>query len=483
MRSPQTCRRRARPVARELAPLFWCLPWVFALACQDSGASVEADAASVFTAPDAAVLEADAARADGGPVDAGVVDAAADAAPMDARADAAPDAGPDATPDAELAPIGGAFLWRGLQHEWLRRVAGFRIPHRISKLDSYIDAETFEARSGQATFNFGQATGVDGNYMRPIGSFASVSARGLQVVRGSVLAEWIDTSDGAEHPQARSDEALRFQVDLAEDFDAHAVVLRGIRLESHCDPANQPADEPCNSNGLWPFRMHFEVGPCEVQGRSLDCGALIRIHRAWTPNRGGLPPIEIKPFNHRLDFEVELFWTALAGPSQVFAAHRGAPISVPGRARDEAPVVGQAELSGVDGGLYPAGLIAPVAFGFEFTRTGDADRFQHLGRYIGALHFDLRDEAYDADTGVLGYRHTSRVWVPDTVAATDVVYTHQGSLLQFADPLAAGPHRRAQGSLCSNSSDQAPAFSRWTQCGEADKGPERAAHAVEIEAP
>ena len=412
-----------------------------------------------------------------GDVDAdahGDADADADVdADADADADVDADVEVDADETAEVGPQ-ALFLWRGFRHEWLRTVLGFRIPHRISKLSSLVDGGGLgDDGGGESLFTMGQSTGVDGNYMRPVGRWSLVVSPGLEVRHGEVTLQWTDDADDGEYPQARSTFNETITVDLASApvaVEAAEVVLRGLRLDMECDPALQPPDNPCNSDGMWPFRLVARIEPCALEGEQLACPLVVEIFRAWTPNNGGLPGIAEKPFNDRLTFDLDVAWTAVAGPSALFAATRGEPVVGEGPARQDEPITGSSVVAGEPG--MRLGVVALTGLGFTFLRTGDGESRQHLGRYIGALSFGVAGEGYDPEAGELTVGHTSQVWIPDTVVETDVRYELDPALLQFSHEEAwSRIGGEADGWICANSSDEAPFFSLWERCGTDGFGP------------
>lgn len=413
-------------------------------------------------------------------------DAAADAAPLDAAdaqapVDAADEGGLTLSPTPH-----GAYLWQGLEHEWLRTVVGFRVPHRVSRLGSAIDGEAFEAPqdapwSSRATFRFGQDTGVDGNYMKPVGHFAALFHEQLWVDRGEVRFTGTDDGDGAAYPKAKTSLAGAIELDLRYPADAAVAVLRGVRLETACDPAKQPSGEPCNSDGMWPYKLELRLGACVVAGTRVTCPVSVKIERAWTPNLGGLPPLEQKPFNDRLDYSVALSYSVLSGPAAALKVTRGG-VASSGKGRDDAPKTGTVTLAGAGAGAYPHGLVAMTGFGFELSKSEAGDKYQHLGRYLGALRFRVRDVGYDAAKGEATFEHTEQVWLPDTVEDTAVAYAMDVAMLQLGPGSGVSTGGRASGSLCANSKS-APFFSAWSQCGDADKGPERVEDSASVTAP
>ena len=382
----------------------------------------------------------------------------------------------------------GAFVWQGFDHEWLRTALGFRLPHRISKLDSYIADEHHGGEapwSASARFHFGQATGVDGNYMRPTGYYAAIASPRLRAFRRTLRLEWTDEIEGDLVPHAES-RASGEVVVAADEIDHDAAIgglLRGFSLTTRCDPAKQPPELPRNSDGMWPYVFRIGVGEHRLEAGELRIPVQVEIHRGWTPMKGGVPGIEEKPLNRRLDFDLAVHVTVLTGPPDTLAIHRGEPVIATGRARDVGGRISRTTIVGDGMGRYRHHAIGVTSFGFELPARSEKPRHQHRGRYIGGLRFRARPAGYDADTGLAAVDHAMRVWVPRTVVPTDVRYEMQSALVQLgADATAVAP-RVAGTSLCSNSAAEAPFFSRWNRCGSDLTGPERDVDSVAIVAP
>ncbi|KAL3912393.1 MAG: hypothetical protein SGILL_006901 [Bacillariaceae sp.] len=348
-------------------------------------------------------------------------------------------------------------IYRGFKHDWQRTVVGFRVPHRISLLESAVEDDSFL---------MGQSTGVDGNFQSPEGYYSTIESPQLITKEGSVHLTWDDrTSDGA-YPQANTNKKMQFKVDITDvpSNDAeHAVFLQGIKINSSCEDAKQPDGKPCNSNGFWPWRMAFNIEECNVDEsrNNMICDLDVEINRAWTPSKGGLPGIEEKPLNQVLSFDVDVNFGYISGPSDTFKATRGDPTVSRGAARQRAPVSGQRIIEGVAN--MPQGTIAMTGMEFSFKRTGTAANTNHLGRYINTLNFDVRDVGYDAATGSLNYRWSNQVGITDTVVATDVEYKISPLLLQFGHEDATVQSGRAVGPICVDSNG-APFFSVWRRC-------------------
>jgi len=357
-----------------------------------------------------------------------------------------------------------AFLWHGFDHAWLRSVLGFRLPHRISLLESYIEPEAGD----NATLHFGHATGMDGNYMKPEGYYSAVCADGLRVEHGCERLRWTDDIDDDPVPHARST--------LARTITTPGqLLLRGVSLRTRCDPAKQPASHPGNSDGMWPYLLSVQL-----EGSKLN----VEIARGWTPNKGGLPGIEEKPLTRRLDFALDVAYTALSGDAEVLAVTAGETAVAEAPARQNQPVRPVTAIAGVGGGVFAAASSGVTGFSFELTPPTSRRRHLHRGRYIGALGFRVGTQDYDPASGMATVEHAARVWVPVTVSRSNVRYRLRSSLVQVGGPgAAATPTLLAQGSLCCESAPDAPFFSHWKRCGGRKTGPGRTRDQQPIRAP
>ncbi len=342
-----------------------------------------------------------------------------------------------------------AFLWQGFHHEWLREVLRFRLPHRISKLDSYIAAET----DSEAEFHFGQATGVDGNVMEPQGFFTAIAADGLRVTRGRAELRWTDEiADENGVPCARSSISQAIP-------ETGTAVLRGFRLLTRCDPAKQPADSPGNSHGMWPYVFSIALADGQVH---------VHIERGWTPNKGGIPGIEEKPLTRHLDFEVDVMYSVLDASADVMVATCGDSAVAEASVRRYASARAATAITGRGADEFPVAAVGLRGFGFELVPPTERKRHQHRGRYISAVHFGSYLEHYHPRTGVATLANGARGWAPVTVVRSDARYRIDPVLIQLRGPGATTSRTSgtAKGLLCCPSTDQAPFFSHWKRCGE-----------------
>lgn len=405
-------------------------------------------------------------------------------------------AAPEAVAPRTLAPAsqepsvpsaGPFFLWQGLDHEWLRSFFGARVPHRVSLLGSEITNEETTpkpsgALRGVATFAFAQSTGVDGNFMHPVGYVSGVLGASVLTSRATTELSGTDDASEAEHPQGRVDEVrtIAFDVPNAPASAVSAFVLQGFEFESSCDASKQPVGRPCNSNGLWPYELRVSLGECLQRQKTFSCPISFRIFRAWTPNKGGLPPFEVKPLNDKLDWKLRLRSLLIIGdPStlETVSVTSKSDRTLHDRARDAHVHTVRPNGSGP----YAAATVGVTGFGFELYRLGDSNRLRNLGRYLGGIRFNIDDEAFDRVSRTLTFKVNHDVWAPGTVVESGVRSSLDARALFFSS--GAAIHQEKAGSLCINSSKQAPFFSRWRACGGKKRGPEQSRDSVIFEIP
>ena len=382
-------------------------------------------------------------------------------------------------------------LWKGFHHEWLRNVLGFRVPHRISKLDSVVSDEQFSGGGqnwrGMAKVTMGQSTGVDGNFMRPRLRLGALSAAGIAVRRDSVTLHWADDSDDGDYPKAATDLEQTLVHDVNDprlafgELDHYTAVLQGIQLSTSC-----PTNESCNSNGMWPHKFFVSLGRCVVTNEVLACPLHVKIHRSWTPNQGGIPPFEVKPFSDKLEYAFTVSYAIVGGNEEQLHVAPTKSIVSHGEGHDDLAMDTFATVRGRGESRDPHATSALTGFGFELFRPADATlaKTLHLGRYIGGLRFILADQDYNPSTGELTALASSQVWVPDTVVNSGVRTQMDVVSLQLGgESVVVAPEREVQGSLCIHSSEQAPFLTRWLKCGSADKGVEQSESVVNVPLP
>jgi hypothetical protein len=382
----------------------------------------------------------------------------------------APSDGPEIQPvtgptSKAIGSSSGAFLWQGMDHRWLRTVVGFETPHRLSYFESLISKEGINgAHVPSAMFSFGAGTGVDGDYMDPVGRWGALQSPDVLTVRGSHEFVGTDSISVGQYPKATTDISKTIELSLPEGFKTDSTVvagvLQGFTMSLHCDPKKQSADNPCNSDGAWPVSFGFGVDSCKVQERHVTCEVAFHLQRAWTPAKGGIPGIEEKPLNAKLDYSFRVNFVAVVGKTGVFAATQDR-VAQRGSIHDGAAKIAKRSI------LVPRSMNSVVAgfssVGFELYKTLATDDANHLGRYIGDINFGLRKSSYDPNLAKFSYETEMQVWAPTTVQDSGVRYTAKTQVLQFAS--ATVSTGSARGAICVNSSDQAPALTAWKQCG------------------
>ena len=91
-------------------------------------------------------------------------------------------------------------IYRGFKHDWQRTVTGFRVPHRISLLETAVEDDRFL---------MGQSTGVDGNFQSPEGYYSTIESPQLITKEGSVHLTWDDRTSDSVYPQANTNKKLQ----------------------------------------------------------------------------------------------------------------------------------------------------------------------------------------------------------------------------------------------------------------------------------
>lgn len=370
-------------------------------------------------------------------------------------------------PAAEPVGLGRAsfVVWQGMEHHWLRQVAGFSIAHRMSKLASYVGSYADDARPHGA-FVFAHGTGVDGNYMRPVGHYAVVHADGVLALESEATFSWTDDIGASDPPQARTTRTAEVIFDapalgtLGADATVDAI-LRGFALETHCDDAKQPAAEPCNSDGLWPYDLDFEVKGCVRESAKARCRVDVAIGRAWTPSNGGVPVVAEKPLNAHLDYDLKVKLTLLAADRGVLCVKRLDPWIADAELHLGAPEADQT-LEGEPGA--PEALVAMTRVGVRLKKR-EPNSPERLGRYVGGIDFVATDGTHDAWTGRLQTKLKAGAWSPLTVANSGMEVVLTPSIIQLGEK--ASPHvmhnQSIEAWICENSHG-APIWSTWTKC-------------------
>ena len=362
-------------------------------------------------------------------------------------------------------------IWQGFDHEWLRFIIdkkGGRIPHRISKFNNFIDPAS---NNNQLVYQFGQNTGVDGNYMHPKSSAVTINTNGLFARKGKVSMQWTDNATNSSAPVANN----KIRQTISIPFDGHSydkaiMFLQGIELDLHCDNSKQPSDSPCNSNGMWPYVFNIQIEHCVKDSDALDCQLNVDIFRAWTPNKGGFQLIgEVKPLNYHLDYDLNVYFAAVAGSQSTLASSGVARIKNTGNIYQYNKTGTQYKLTGASGNYNTAAtIIKGIAFRLTKPSTLDIEwkllgsDVNQRGRYIARTRFQPQANSYS--NGVMHIKPVMEVWAPGTVVNSNLTTEMRLQLLQFGGASSKVSRTSAEGKICLNSKDQAPFFSAWHKC-------------------
>lgn len=383
-----------------------------------------------------------------------------------------------------LAPSHTTLIWQGFDHTWLRRALGiFALPHRVSLFRSRplqeVHVESQGGVHSSVLWQFGQSTGVDGDYMEPQAHVARLYAPDVAMYRGRLHFSTVDQIADRRSPRAlaRFNDGLR--IPASSDFEGHAVALvRGLSFRSAC------MDEPdqCNSDGIWPYRFRVELAPCKRVGSEWMCPATIEVGRAWTPGRGGLKYFEEKPLNERMAIEVDLDWVVLEGEGDALSSSTFVFENALGSNRQITEEEQALPVPVVGDGTYQAAAVGLSSFGFQFYPRRGRKKDANRGRYVAGWNLRVQDRDYDPDAGVFVVGHSGGIWLPQTVKRTGVGIELGITIAQLGHPDASVVEvPPIEGRLCSDS-HEAPFFSKWTRCADLS-GAEQLEQQVPVEIP
>ena len=351
----------------------------------------------------------------------------------------------------------------------------------MSKLHNYIQQP--EDASSPATFHFAQGTGVDGNYMNPKGNYSVIESESINSLSGDILLQWTDEITDSSSPVANNKirDVISIPLDVIHtdaNNNALTVILQGIQLDLSCDDTLQPESNPCNSNGMWPNIFNIAVNQCETTEDHYNCDLDIDIYRAWTPNKGGfqLPPLfeEVKPLNHRLDYTLRVHFSVISAPENEFSPQTNDPVftstDIHQRRNQDTTLESHSPQENLNQSTHAIksfgfGLSAPELLEQHWQVLGSD--ISQQGRYIGKLSnlINSHSEIDQRSQSTISQATISQsLWAPITVVnATSHVSIETRSLF-FTNKVTISGTQTAKGKLCINSTDQAPAFSRWSMC-------------------
>eukprot|EP01060_Flectonema_neradi_P040543 TRINITY_DN9276_c0_g1_i1.p1 TRINITY_DN9276_c0_g1~~TRINITY_DN9276_c0_g1_i1.p1 ORF type:complete len:376 (+),score=85.33 TRINITY_DN9276_c0_g1_i1:58-1128(+) len=260
-----------------------------------------------------------------------------------------------------LTGINADYLWQGFDARWLRREVGFETPHRLGSVANYL----INNQTGWYS-NISLTPGVTGDYSHPQ-TFYSNLPSGFTIGEEVVEMKWTDQLDNNTAPSASSFKSKQFTIPKEA-----TALLKGIRLDMHCDPSLQPVDRPCNSEGDW--MSYFNISQsCQTP---TSCTVSVGLTRGWTPSKGGgkpinsvmtyhayIPVMTLIGMNHTAHAEAPLVKSGITSTNRIHEETR--TLNVPS---DSSAVVGLRE----------------VAF-----RLIETDGLKNLGRYLERFSFHI----------------------------------------------------------------------------------------------
>lgn len=297
----------------------------------------------------------------------------------------------------------------------------------------------------------GASPGVDGNFMEPKCFYRSVTSSSVSHRQCVVELHGTDALDLDSDPLEAS-LVLEETLEIDSNGEHCVAVLGGIDFSWACDHAKQPDGQPGNSDAVWPVEFDVSVVPELSSGPKRSWRVRVRVVRGWTPMRGGIPLIEEKPLNFAMDLCARVHLTILDGTHLQLQSLPQPPFQSEGAIRNyqptRSPVTELADASFC--------VSALTQFGFSMPRRKESGPLRHRGRYLSAIGFGLEDTS----AGFMGW---ARIWAPVTVFSSPVNYTLTPVILKFGDETQLEAQRSVAGSVHSNSSPQAPFFSKWNK--------------------
>lgn len=320
-----------------------------------------------------------------------------------------------------------ALVWQGFDHDWQRRLLHvFETPHRLGSFANYIENEEFSSNTVYAESNVTFTPGVNGDYAYPATFFSVVDSRyaeePLQFGRGVAQASFADqASNQTGVLEATTHRSIPITLEPPAGYSAGegAVVLRGFRLDMHCNPDLQPSGDVCNSDGIWASFLEVNVTGCgQTPSGSLQCNAVFNMIRGCNP--GCNSPIAPKPFNYVMSYDLFIYYT------YVFGAHASVDHVQASQNTDLGVVTKNVTTVGMGG--FSQGTVAITGFAYDLQQFDD---IENLGRYLERLAYNVQDVTYDAEEGSASYLATLGYYTPLTTAPAHGHYLLDTTLLQF----------------------------------------------------
>lgn len=348
-----------------------------------------------------------------------------------------------------------AFVWQGYRHAWQRTTLSFKTPHRLGSFSNYIHDETFNDDSAKAQSTVTFTPGVNGDFAFPETYYGLVRSSGaVETSRFDVnfsLQDNATATDPDAQPEARMNEVVQWSTPALSTSAQWAVLLRGYKIDMHCDPDKQPAGGECNSNGVWPFYLEVALEQCQLTEGRISCGVRFHLDRGNIPFHFRFS----KPFNFVMNYNVTVGITVLQSTaSSAFHATYAPDISVSQlRAFPASPVRGNTYLQGVGNSAYSSAITGIRGLSLQLNETLDVES---LGRYLESIEANVEDLFYDPVSGKQQLAYS--VGISTVVTVVPVTYSAAVSpvLLQFDSHTAAYSTAVNNGTICF--SDQAFPF-------------------------
>ena len=352
------------------------------------------------------------------------------------------------------AQAGQALLWQGLDHQWQREAFGvFQTPHRISLLSSLIENQ--EQGAGQVLI--GQSPGVDGDFMQAKMYLSQLDVPGIDFSYQVVELNFSDKieSDLPLPIQSKSNGMAIFPLSLTNsEAMTNSAVLGGFSIESEC--VDLPG-HTCNSNGFWPYQMGLEIHNCARVASTIQCPVEVSLGRAWTPNGGGVPGLDRKPYNYAMNFNVKIGVLLAQGSANELAVHRDEYLAQVEKNTKQIKKPYLMENSDLEIGPSTARSVGIHKIQFEFLgRHGNQP-----GRYLSGLSLWAQ-----TSTGLESHQYnlSGLISIPRTVNKTPINLKMGLTTWSFADTNAKVTQLAPRVADICMESRNAPFYSQWNGC-------------------
>ncbi len=282
--------------------------------------------------------------------------------------------------------LDSAYLWQGFNHQWERSLFFFATPHRVGTIKNRIKDEKFinsdDNSYTTAEFDYTFTPGVNGDFAYPSTNFtilsnpsinASGSGSGIKFQRSQVKFNFTDEADKTN--QKASNELVYKITNLPNISNNYfSIIINGYNIDMKC------ASEKCNSDGVWPTNLSVFLKDCTQS----NCELNFTLNRGWTPALGGG-----KAFNYKMSYNVEidlLIIYTTGGESVIDDSISKLSDIHKGKLKLERQIKIENSIDGNLSNLSNNLITGITGFGFDLKKFKN---YEHLGRYIGALQFEV----------------------------------------------------------------------------------------------